>query len=185
MGIEDIKKRIIEEAQIEAEKINRECAEKTKIIEEEGKRRAESHRGEILGAAKKRGEALFLKILTPARIASNAEILKVKHEIIESVFREVKRDLAEISDEKYGKLLRGLLKKVSIEVGEVIPKKGREKLTQEIFKGRMLSGTEEIVGGAIIKGEKMNIDFSFDSMLNGLREEMEGTLSDILFMEEK
>ncbi len=193
MAIQDIEKRILEEASSEAEKIIKEADDK----KEKNIREAEEiciacekgfiERGKVLAGAKKR------EMLTPERLKAKRDFLKAKQDIIDSAFSEALKSLSSLNKATYKKYLLGLCKKIPANKDiEIVPKKGDERLIKEVikdvFKGKDKKGGYKILkakkgmsGGFIVKAGKIEIDLSFDSFIKGLREELEGEVSGVLF----
>lgn len=107
MGLADIEKRIIEEAEAEARKIKSRSAEETSRLEAEAKKTAEAQRRQILAEAGQKAEEEKKAILVPVRLAAKARLLEEKHRILEEVFAGVPPEGREKKEIQVAKLLYG------------------------------------------------------------------------------
>ncbi len=107
MGLADIEKRIIEEAEAEARKIKNRAAEELSRIEAEAEKTAEEGRGQILAEARQKAEEEKKAILVPVRLAAKARLLEEKHRILEEVFTGTAPEVREKKEIEVAKLLYG------------------------------------------------------------------------------
>jgi len=143
MSLEELRKRILEEAQREAEEILRKAREEAERIIAEAK---EEYYGRLRNARRKalqefieRKNAEYVSKL----VEFNIELLKLKNRILSEILTEVRRKLAEMPVPKRKESLRALLKE-SIESGifagnvivKVVPKDFEiiKEIVQEYFK---------------------------------------------------
>jgi len=198
MAIEDIEKRIIEEATGEAEKLKREAQEKKQeILKASEETCIECEKG-FLEKGESSAEAKKRSILTPVRLKAKRDMLKAKQDIIDKAFSQALELLSKLNKTTYKRYLLGLYKKAPYyrEV-EIIPKKGKEKLISKTleaikkeykqknkeFKYKILKGNDGFSGGFILRSGKIEIDLTFDSLIGKFREELEGEVAKLLFKE--
>lgn len=127
------------------------------------------------------------KMTTHAKMEAKNQLLKEKRELMDVVFETALKELAH--SENYKGLLVGLLKHTVL-TGEgitVCPAKGREEETRAAIaeSGKDYKLCEEslnIKGGFILKSEKIEINNSFESILNKqLRSDLELDVAQTLF----
>jgi len=95
MSFAEIEKRIINEAEAEAEKIRKTAEEEAAEIETKGKEKAEKLRRQILAEAQKKAEEEEKAILVPARLAARKRLLEEKHKILNEVFSRLSPEVRE------------------------------------------------------------------------------------------
>jgi len=190
MPINDIEKRIITEAEAEAEKIKEEASDKASIILSDAEEEASKLREEILEQAKNKAEEEKRKIISPSRIKAKNDLLEKKQELIKQVFDEALKEMSNWKDKDYKKTIKTLLRDIPKE-GNILPAQDKEKIISKalseakIKKIKVLKGTSKIKGGFIFEGKKINIDCSFETYIAHLREKIEPEIIEILFGKEK
>lgn len=105
MGINEIEKKILEEAEQEAFNIKKEAKAKALQIAKEFKSKAEAQYKDIVNNAKIKAEGLKKSILVPARLEARKNILKAKHELLDQVFHGISSKKREENLEKTANFL--------------------------------------------------------------------------------
>lgn len=189
MGIEEIKKKIIEDAEKERARMLREAKEKSSQIVEAGKRMAEKTTKEIISRAEMEAETEKSRMLTMENLESRKKILEAKQKVIDRVFSKALEDVLDLED--YEHILGNLLCKAA-QGGEelILSLRDRKRLTEDFFStlnarlGEPLKISEEtrdITGGFILKTGNIEINECFDTKLTILRDEMESQVAQVLF----
>lgn len=107
MGIAEIQKQIIEEAEAEAEKIRQKTETEVKIIEEQGHNAASRKKVEVLAQARRMAEERTRSILTPARLTAKKMVLQEKHRLLDEVFKGASEEMKEANLIKAAEFLYG------------------------------------------------------------------------------
>lgn len=197
MPLEKIIERIISEAQEEAKQIRKEAKDKAKEIIGEGKKEALQRREEILAAAKNRAENNKRGIISQARLESRNSILKIKREILDTVFKQALEELLSLSSSRYRALLKNLLLKTEkigrakiisspssrkyfdsrfiSEVNEALKKEGKETRLE------LATETRPLPRGFILQANGIEINYSFPVLLESVREKLEPEVFKIIF----
>jgi vacuolar-type H+-ATPase subunit E/Vma4 len=92
MPIQEIEKRILEEAQAQALKINQETEKKVAQIEAAGLRKMEETKAKILEEARSKAEEVKRHHLVPARLKARKEILEEKQKFLSDLYNEIQRE---------------------------------------------------------------------------------------------
>jgi V/A-type H+-transporting ATPase subunit E len=189
MGIEEIKKKIIEDAQEEKKKILGEARKKASQMVEEGKRAAEKTREEIISGAQKEAEMEKSRIIIIENLESRKKVLSAKQEVIQQVFIRAMHVLSNLDD--YQELMENLICAVAKGGEEIIlSPEDKEQLNKDFFHkvnarlGDPLKISEEtrnITGGFILKTGDIEINESFDEKIETLRDNMESQIAQIVF----
>ncbi|HHU28295.1 TPA: hypothetical protein GXZ54_03965 [bacterium] len=169
----------------------------------EAKKEADS----IILKAKKQGEDLYKTAITQSEQKFRQRSLNVKKELLDQVFSESSKKLDELKDDEYRNLIVNLLKNEKLSGDETIKvaKKdfdryiklfdGKKNKNGEIvltFFSRLFdndyqiilsSESAPIIGGLIVEREDYDLDLSFESLLQGIRDNYEPELAKMLFSE--
>ena len=197
MALEDILKRIREDAHKEAEKVRKEAKARAEAILEESKNEASSIRESLI----KEGKASSLKerrrILTLSNLESRKEILKKKQSFIEEAFQMALQHLENLSNGQYCSTIKKMLLQ-TVESGEeevIISPRDEKRMTpsflEEVNEGlaengksgklRLSPERREFSGGFILRSGRKEIKCTFTSIFKVKREELEGEVASILF----
>lgn len=189
MGIEEIKKKIREDAEKERERILEEARMKASQIVENGKKAAEKSGQEIISRKEKEAEAEKDRILTTEKLESRKKSLMAKQEVMDKVFSRALEAILNLAD--YEKLMEHLILSVA-EGGEeiVLSPRDESRLSEEFFRRvnarlseplKVSEETRDISGGFILKKGNIEINESFDAKMKTLRDEMESKVARVLF----
>ena len=198
-GIAKIKEKILDEARAEKDSILEQAQAEARAISNKYDRKAEELRQNIIDKAKKNAEEKKRRILSMAQLENRKAHLQAKQEIIDSVFQKAMDKLMKMPDKDYQKLIGNMLIK-SVNTGneEIIISKKDEKLFTQDFLSKIGETLKEqgkaanlkvskqkrqMVGGFILKSANMEVNNTFDSLINMEREELETEIAKILFEE--
>jgi len=107
MGIAEIQKQIIEEAEAEAEKLRQKAEVEVQIIAEQGHHAASQKKVEVLAQARRMAEERTRSILTPARLMAKKMVLEEKHHLLDEVFKGASVEVREAHLIKAAEFLYG------------------------------------------------------------------------------
>jgi vacuolar-type H+-ATPase subunit E/Vma4 len=107
MGLAEIEKRIIFEAEAEAHRIRRSAEELAEEIIAKGRVQAEELRQKILLEAAKKAKEMKESILVPARLEAKKKILEEKRKILEEVLADLPLEIKEEKEIEVAKILYG------------------------------------------------------------------------------
>jgi len=196
MGIENITERIISDAQEKAAEIRSGSDKESATIRDDAKKKAESIKSQIIADAKSQAEEEKRRFLAFARLEARNSVLAEKQKVIGEVFDKASKELQSLPDREYEDLIKKLLIKATTTGDEeiIFSSRDRKRITDKLVanvnaalkadgkKGnlKISQETREIEGGFILKAEGVEINNSFSSLLNLLREELEYKLLEIL-----
>jgi len=134
-----------------------------------------------------------------AQLENRKAVLQAKQQIIDEVFERAKTSLQNMPDEKYKSLIESMLLKSDLSGNEelIISEHDRNRITPEFIqkindtlKGMGKEGNLRIsktfgnmIGGFILKSQDLEINCTFDSLIDMEREELETEIAKILFEE--
>lgn len=196
-GAERIVRRILADAQAEADVIESGELNKAAAILTDAGKSAAGRREQILERARKEADEQKHRHLGALQLDFRKEMLQVKQEFIERSFRESLDQLANLEEGNYLLLLRQMLLSLTESGKEVVilsaKDKGRipavfwdevNKLLVEAGKEGKLSLSEEtadISGGFILQAGGVEINCSLSSLLEMQRDQLEPEIAALLF----
>ncbi|MDI9609383.1 MAG: V-type ATP synthase subunit E family protein [Candidatus Verstraetearchaeota archaeon] len=147
---------------------------------------------EILDSYSESSEVEYRKEISKAEIDARMQTLRIKEEIIETVFAEARERLLEFArKEEYVDMIQKQLESLSslIHVGKVVlNKRDSERIGEEtirkIFGPKCDISVEDLGTGGfrlISKDGKVAIDRTIDSLLKSKKDEMRGRIAEKLF----
>lgn len=107
MGIAEIKKKILDEAQGQARKIRSEAEKEIVRGLAEAKLQADELRGKILNEGVRQAEEVKRAILTPVRLLAKQRLLVEKHHLLDQVFADFSPEIREKKEVEVAKFLYG------------------------------------------------------------------------------
>jgi len=188
MALDDIKQAILDEAKKEASKIENEGEKKISEVTNQWQDKLEEKKAEILSEAKLKATKKLQQASFEIKAQSQTEALKAKQKVIDKTYKQVLDKLSNLDEKEYVDLIVKLIKVLPDPEGEIISAKG--KFT-ELKKAIEKSGKEYNVGhdgvsgggGFIFKSQSIDIDNTFSTLVNNLKEETSLEVSKILFEE--
>ena len=180
MGLESVKEEVIKNAKeqesamiAEARKESNKLAKESEKKTEEMKEKADSETKRIIDAMKRQA-------LASGELEIKKMVLEAKKQIIENVFAEAKNRLESLDEKKKEALLKKLLEKSrkELEVEYVYCSRKDAKLVKGVN-----AGLADILGGIIAenKDKTIRIDYSFETMLEIIKERELQNINKILF----
>ncbi|MDW7739198.1 MAG: V-type ATP synthase subunit E family protein [Bacillota bacterium] len=196
-GAERIIQRILDDAGKKSDAIQKEAADKTERLVAEAEQKAKRKKQQILEQAGKVAEEHKRRIIGVAQLEARKELLSAKQDLIGDAFSMALNQLIELDEEQYLAVIQKMLL-AYIEKGnetvycsardlQRIPagfwKEVKDILKKSGKKGELLIADEprDIKGGFILKDEKVEINCSFEALLEMKRDELEPAVAAVLF----
>ena len=196
-GIENIKGRILADAENKASEIIKEAEQKAEVIVNKAKEKAFDKAKEIERKSQYEANERKRIIHSMVELGIRKDILSAKQEVLCKVFDEVQNRINTIPKEEYEKILLSMLIE-TVETGneEIVMSKndsGRispdfiSKAKEELKKAGKPAGIKlnmedvDFGGGFIVKGKGIEINNSFEAILKMRRDEIEPIVAELLF----
>ena len=180
MGLEAVKNEIIANAKRQEEALLAEAKKEAERIMKEAKIEVAAFREKTEAETKKLIETMKRQETASAELESKKMILEAKKDTIESVFEEARKRVEKLSDRKREEHMSKLLDKAKndIEVAKVYCNKKDAKLVKG-FKAE----SADIMGGLIAENKDgtIRVDYSFDALLQNIKENELQKINQILF----
>ncbi|MCD6507639.1 V-type ATP synthase subunit E [Candidatus Poribacteria bacterium] len=199
MALEDILRKIEEDARREADKILSEARARAEEILHSAEQEAERIRENLLEEARREAQTHKSRLISMAQLDMRKEILQEKQNLIDQVFQIALERLLRMEDEEYRELIREMLKQV-VEHGDeeiILCERDKSRISQGFIQtlnkelesegkpGKLTIAEEtgDFSGGFILRRGKIELNNSFDALLQAAKDEMRSELSQILFGE--
>jgi len=183
-NLENLTNKILEDARIEADRIMEESAKINQNIMDSKINEANEKKKKILEKAVIEAAMIKDRIVSNAELKVRDEKLKIKQEIIEKVFDLSKKRLKELTEDEYIKFLTNNLKSINLKGTEIliVPENMKAKV-EAIESLPKVSENETVDSGFVLKDNDVTINFSSDSLVDYLKEELESEIAKHLFKE--
>lgn len=187
MALTDILEKISEELAENLKQLEKSFNEKEKKLEEEYEKKQKDLDKALHEKVQEKSAKILEKTENLATQEGKNELLKEKRKLMDTF---IEKAIDEISkSDKYESIITKMLKQSDIkgEGAVVVPAKGKEEETKRAIKesGKdyfLSDKSENMKGGVIIKTDKIEIDNSFETIINSqLREDLEISLNKLLF----
>lgn len=206
-GIENITKRILDDAENTAKEIKAQAEIEAQAIRENFAQKAKTDASEILSKGKKLSDERCERLSGVAGLEARKMLLRTKQQMIDVAFREAITKLCAQEGEEYVNMLTSLILSATISGNEeiIMSEEDRAKYGKSVVSlankklsegdgilktaGKLIRGegltlsdeTREIEGGLILKEGTLEIDASFKTIISQLRDELAGDVANILF----
>lgn len=196
-GAERIVKRILDDANLKAEEIKAAAVEKSASTETAARQKAAREQEQILEQARKEAEEQKRRIIGVAQLEARKDLLAAKQELISEAFQKSLDQLINMDDSSYLSIIRSMLLDLTETGTETvicsaadlkrIPdsfwKEVNDALVKKGKKGgiTLAKETREIRGGFILQAEGVEINCSFESLLDMKRDQLETVIAAVLF----
>ena len=197
MSLEKIIEKIEQDTKKQAEEIKKNASAASDKIIEEAKRQAETIKAQVLEEAKKEAVIHKQRIISTANLDLRKDILTEKQKVIDMAFQEAMNTLLNMRDDEYQKIMiKMILPNVTTGNEEIIlserdktrlGKGSLDRINNEVSKtgkkGRLTisKDTYNILGGFVLRRGNVELNNSFESLFNSVREDLESEVSKVLF----
>lgn len=195
MNAEQVVKKILSEANEQAQAIAQQAAQKRDQQLRQLDEELTAYRAETERLACEAAEDRQARMLAAARMDNSRAMLAAKVELLDEAFRKAQERIVQLPDEQYKALMTTLMKQ-AVQTGdeEVVVAKGERRITDEFvkqinrqlgtgFKGnlRLSDKHADIKGGFLLARGKVQMNASVEVLVDRLRETMETELAAKLF----
>ncbi len=195
MDAEQVTEKILSDGRSQAEEIKRQAQEKESAEQAQLNKQLEQYKKQTEILAKKAGEEKKAHMLAAARMEIAKEYLAEKRSILDEVFVQASKQMANMSDEEYKELMSKLMLE-AVESGdeEVVVDANETRIDQNFvkeinrklgpgYKGNLrLAAEKQILGaGFVLRRGKIKSNVSLDILLEQSRKGLEIELAKELF----
>ncbi|HAK44211.1 MAG TPA: V-type ATP synthase subunit E [Clostridium sp.] len=198
-NLDNLTSKIIKDAEVKKIEILNEASIKADEIVKKKIEEANKKASSILEKAEIESKTIKERIISKTDLEIRNKKLLAKQQVIEKVFEEAKKRLKSMNSNEFDKFVKNSIMSLNIDGDEeiIINVSDREKLPDkflvELNKLLIANGklgklkfnvkTHEIDGGFIISKNGIEINNSFEELVNSLKYELEYEVGKILFTE--
>jgi len=196
MSLDKILAKIKDDAQKETDRIRGQAEAKASQIIEDAKRQADATKAQLIDEAKERASRHKERQVSMAALDFRKQVLEEKQKAIDLAFEKAMERLLSLNEQKYLELLEKLILD-SAEVGDeelILSPTDQKKLYQGFIESlnvklnssgkkgelQIADETRDISGGVILRRERIEINSSFESLIESSRDELEAEVSKLL-----
>lgn len=180
MGLETVKEEILNSAKEQASSLIESARKEASRISKETERKIEELQRKSEEETRKTLDVIKRQELASAELDSKKMLLEAKKEIIENAFAEARKKLENFDDKKRESIMRKLLEKAKneIEAANVYCNKRDAKFVKG-FNAQPMG----MLGGLVAENKEgtIRIDYSFDTMLQTVKESEMHNINKALF----
>jgi V/A-type H+-transporting ATPase subunit E len=197
MSLEKIIERIEQDAKNQAEEIIKNASANSDKIIQEANERANQIKAQALEESKKQAVAHKQRLISTASLDLRKDILIEKQRAIDSAFQEAMDNLLKMRDDEYQKIIIKMILPNVLTGNEEIILSERDKtrlgkgfldrINNEVNKtgkrGKLTIAKDSynILGGFVLRRGNVELNNSFESLFNSIREDIESEVSKVLF----
>lgn len=186
MSLQDILQSIEKKADEEIDSLERQAVEKKQQLESDWNKKIDDRKEELLAEAKRKADDKVRQAEFVAKSQAQQELLLAKQKVIGQSYQKALGALAQLDEQNYVALLTKLLKQIPENTGKIASVKNKTELLE---KALALSGknfemvTETIsgTGGFIFSSEKLDIDNTFEALVENVKDSTSTEVAKILF----
>lgn len=171
MGLEQVKKEILEKASAEAKQIVGKGKKEAEEIMERTNEEINSYRKSAEGDSRKLIDSMERKVIAAAEFEVKKMKLDRKKEMIDRVFSNARKKLSSLGEKSREANIRKLLAKAKkeIEVKYVHANKADSKIVQKLHEVEYRE--TDITGGIVAESHDLNfcVDLSYDGLLEDIK----------------
>ncbi|MBI2660108.1 hypothetical protein HYX07_03010 [Candidatus Woesearchaeota archaeon] len=180
MGLESVKEEILNSAKEQANSLIAEGRKEASRISKETEKKIEELQRKSEEETKKTLDMIKRQELASAELDSKKAVLEARKQSIENVFEEAKKKLGILDDKRREQIMKKLLDRAKneIEAASIYCSKRDAKF----FKGLTVHAID-IIGGLVAENKEgtIRIDYSFDTILQSIKEGELHNVNKILF----
>lgn len=178
MGLDDVKKEILDNARKEAKKITDEAKSERREILKSVDKNIEEIKDQLNRDSIKNVDQYKLMSMTESSSILKKQKLNLEKELIKEVFEDTKNRLKASKGKKREELLKKLLARTKFNVSKVYCAKQDVKVLKKYE-----ADNADIIGGVILENKDGNVrlDLSYETLLGSIKQDYLSEIAKIMF----
>ncbi|MDX9916718.1 MAG: V-type ATP synthase subunit E [Gudongella sp.] len=182
--LDSLTQRILDDAKEKADSILSEADRKSKELLDAKVREAEASKEKLIERATSEAAMIKDRVVSSAELKVRDEKLTAKQEMLDKVFSMAKDRLKELDDSQYKDFLDSTLKQIEIKgTGTLMVPSSKKAVAEGVVKSLSVVVDEKIESGFMIKDDDIIYNYTFDSLVDDLRDQIEAEIAIELFKE--
>lgn len=178
--------KILENGKVEVAKIKEKSEEINKEIIDSRILGANAKKEKIIEEANRQATMLKSRLKSEVDLKVRDEKLAAKRQVLDKTFELAKESLKDLDDEQYMNFLKKNLNSFKLKGSEtiVVPEKFKELVEKSELKFT-ISQDESVDSGFLVKDGNVLINYSFESLVDFMRDDLEAEIAKMLFEEKE
>ena len=180
MSLESVKDEILNTAKSQANAMLAEARKEANRITTEAEKKIEEMKAKGEAEIKRILDTIKRQEMSSAELESKKMLLEAKKQVIDAVFGEAKKKIANIPDKKREELVKKLLEKAKKDIDAAyVYCNSKDSKFLKGFNAQHI----DIIGGLIAENKErtIRVDYSFETLLQDIRENELQSISKVLF----
>lgn len=182
--LENLTKKILDDAGAQAEAVKENAHKKSEVVINNKIKEAHDRKEKIIEKATAESEMMKDRVVSSAELKVRDEKLKAKQKVMDKVFLMAKESLNGLDEQDYISFLKSTMDKTQMKgKGSLLVPRGYKEKIESVLKDMEVSEDDDLESGFIIRDEDVIYNYTFDSLVDEIREELEGEIAKNLFQE--
>jgi V/A-type H+-transporting ATPase subunit E len=190
MSLENIKEKIISDAQKDADKIMASTDKQILEMRSLAKSELEEIKSEILKDAKEKAQAIRNEKIIKQKIQNSNDLLIAKRNIINKILSQVLIEIEKLDEEKYLQLISKQADKISsisLSQANVFCPQDKKELIKKVLEKKYpkvnftFNNSKNIQGGFKIQTKNSSINLTFENLIEENKTTLESKINQIAF----
>lgn len=182
--LENLTKKILDDARVQAEGIKENARKKSEGVINTKIKEAHDRKDKIIEKANSEAEMMKDRVVSSAELKVRDEKLKAKQKVMDKVFLMAKESLKGLSEDEFSSFITKTTEKIEIKgKGSLVVPSGKKEMIESKIKDLEILEDENLESGFILKDDDVIYNYTFDSLVDEIREELEGEIAKNLFQE--
>ncbi|WP_422484870.1 V-type ATP synthase subunit E [Gudongella sp. DL1XJH-153] len=183
-NLDNLTQKILEDAKNKASEIVKGAEKRNDSLINQRVKEANERKEKILEKAAAEAEMLKDRVISSAELKVRDEKLSAKQEVMDTVFKMAKDKLSDLDQKEYLRFVESSIKDIDIEgKPSVLVKKEKVQQLKELSDEVALVEDESVDSGFILKDGDIIYNYTFDALVDEIREDLEGEIVQKLFEE--
>ena len=183
-NLDNLTQKILEDAKNRASEIVEAAEKRNSHIINHRVKEANERREKILEKAAAEAEMLKDRVISSAELKIRDEKLSAKQEVMDTVFQMAKDKLSKLDQKEYLGFVVSSLKEIDAEgKPSLLVQKEKAQQLKELSDKVVLVEDESVGAGFILKYGDIIYNYTFDALVEEIREDLEGEIVQKLFEE--
>ena len=182
MGLETVVKDITDAAQNEAAQVSEAGTKDIESILNDAEKQSLKIKGDAVADAEERVTKMKVQELASAKLEIKRMQLNVRKEVLDTTFAQALDAISSLDEAKNKELLKELISRYSSNGTKIYSNKRDEAVVKQLADLEYV-GNIDCIGGIVIENDDgtVKLDYTFDSICDGVFESALKQTSDILF----
>lgn len=181
-NLENLTQKIIKDAKTKADELVKDANRRKEEIINEQVQKAQLEKERIIEKGKQEAESIKTRTLSSAELEARNEILKAKQEVIDRVFQLAEEKLRNLNENEYVEFLKNKIHTLDLsEEAVLLVPDNRRDVVKSLELAVKVSDIERVDSGFVVIDKNIKINFSFDTLIDFLREDFESEIAQELF----